>query len=645
MAEADPNERSEFVDQFLDDFYAECDEHLTLIRRALLALEDGLDHRSIDRSLFDDLFRSFHTLKGISGMVSLSEAERLAHSLESYLRVLRDAKATLNAEGLNALSNGVATLEKVIDARRNNHKIPRIQNAVNRLDSFAKSDTKNADSESDEAQPEVATSGEVSRWQVEFTPTPQLAERGINLNAVRARLKEIGELVSAKPVVKNAGEIAFEFVVEAEIDDALRESFSSDGVTFNEIIPEVDEEIETTTNIGRVAPTSVVRVDLTRLDELMQMVGELVISRTRLQEQLAELRQHAPASVWRPLHETALTIERQLKELRASVMRVRMVPIGEIFERMQFVVRDLARETGKKISIKITGGDTEIDKFLVERMMDPLLHLVRNAVGHGLESASEREDKGKRSDATLQLSAKTLGENVVITIADDGRGIDRQRVLQRAVEKDLVSEQVDLTDSVLLDLICAPGFSTRDQADRESGRGVGMDVVRKVVSELGGHLSLATQGGEGTTFTITLPLTLAIADALIVSVDQQKFAVPQAAVMEVLEVEPGDAKVLENNEIIAYRGGVLPLVRLARLFDMNFNRDRSFHVFVVGDESNPLGVGVDRVIGQREIVIRGINDPLAQSKGIAGATELGDKRVVLILDVAALRQYAASARH
>jgi two-component system chemotaxis sensor kinase CheA len=336
---------------------------------------------------------------------------------------------------------------------------------------------------------------------------------------------------------------------------------------------------------------------------------------------------------------------RQLRDLRESVMRVRMVQIGEIFERMMFVVRDLARESGKKIIVQLSGGETEIDKFLVERMMDPLLHLVRNAVSHGIETVAEREAQGKRSEGVLSLSAATVGERIVIKIADDGRGIDRSLVLQRAIARGISHGNSDIDDEALLDLICTPGFSTRDEADRESGRGVGMDVVKKATEELGGRMSLATKVGEGTTFTIELPLTLAIAEALIVSVNGQRFAVPQSAVREVLEVESASTRVLENNEIISYRGKVLPLLRLARVFEMNHQRGESFHVLVIGEEANAVGLAVDRILGQREIVVRAIKDPLAQSRGIAGATELGDQRVVLILDITALRQLAMKSRH
>ena len=218
-------------------------------------------------------------------------------------------------------------------------------------------------------------------------------------------------------------------------------------------------------------------------------------------------------------------------------------------------------------------------------------------------------------------------------------------MVARAKARGLNADETDIDDAALLDLICSPGLSTRDEANRESGRGVGMDVVKKALEELGGRMSLATKLGQGTTFTLELPLTLAIAEALIVSVNGQRFAVPQSAVREVFEVESASTKVLENNEIITHRGKVLPLLRLARVFEMDHQRGANFHVLVLGEETNAVGLAVDRILGQREIVVRAIKDPLAQSKGIAGATELGDQRVVLILDVSELRQLATTSRH
>jgi two-component system, chemotaxis family, sensor kinase CheA len=644
MDTPNPDNRGEFFDQFLDDYYAECDEHLVSIRRSLVTLEEEVDTRAVDRTLLDNLFRSFHTLKGISGMVGLGAAEQLAHHLESYLRELREGTVVFSESGFEALTAGVSLLEKVINARRNDQPIPSIDEIVKRLQAIS-ADSASVDTAA--AAPlqksDDTTVASITRWQVEFTPTAELAERGINVNSVRSRLQEIGQLLQSKPVVKGAGEIAFEFIVAT--DKTALASLEADGLTITPVADEPAPRVKETQPIPTIGPASIVRVDLDRLDELMRIIGDLVISRTRLEEQLTDLKRSTPPALWRSLQETSLSMGRQLRDLRESVMRVRMVQIGEIFERMTFVVRDLARESGKKVIVQLSGGETEIDKFLVERMMDPLMHLVRNAVSHGLETTAERDAQGKRSEGLLSLSAMTAGEKIIIKIADDGRGIDRRLVLARANAAGLSDENAQLDDDALLTLLCTPGFSTRDEADRESGRGVGMDVVKKATEELGGRISLATKVAEGTTFTIELPLTLAIAEALIVSVNGQRFAVPQSAVREVLEVESSATKVLENNEIISYRGKVLPLIRLARVFEMNHQRGDNFHVLVIGEETNAVGLAVDRILGQREIVVRAIKDPLAQSKGIAGATELGDQRVVLILDITALRQLAVTTRH
>jgi two-component system chemotaxis sensor kinase CheA len=642
MDQQNPDNRGEFFDQFLDDYYAECDEHLFSIRRSLVVLENDVNARPLDRTVLDNLFRSFHTLKGISGMVGLAAAEQLAHHLESYLRELREGTLVLSEPGFEALAAGVSLLEGVINARRSDEPIPAIDYMVERLQAVSSNSLTSYSGIP--AASRAKSENDTTRWQIEFTPTAELAERGVNVNSVRSRLQEIGQVVQAKPVVKGAGEIAFEFIVATDADEAALASLESDGLTCS-AAPVEPARPKEPQPLAAIAPASVVRVDLDRLDDLMRIIGELVISRTRLEEQLTELKRVAPPALWRSLQETSLGMTRQLRDLRESVMRVRMVQIGEIFERMTFVVRDLAREGGKKIVVQLSGGKTEIDKFLVERMMDPLMHLVRNAVGHGLETVAQREAQGKRSEGLLSLSATTAGERIVIGIADDGRGIDRRRVLERARARGLSHAGAELDDDALLELICTPGFSTRDEADRESGRGVGMDVVKKAIEDLGGRISLATKIGAGTTFTIELPLTLAVAEALIVSVNGQRFAVPQSGVREVLEVESASTRVLENNEIISYRGKVLPLLRLARVFEMNHERGDRFHVLVIGEETNAVGLAVDRILGQREIVVRAIKDPLAQSRGIAGATELGDQRVVLILDISALRQLAAKSPH
>jgi two-component system, chemotaxis family, sensor kinase CheA len=299
------------------------------------------------------------------------------------------------------------------------------------------------------------------------------------------------------------------------------------------------------------------------------------------------------------------------------------------------VVRDLARDTGRRVRVDVEGQETQIDKFLVERMMDPVLHLVRNAVAHGIEPVDERIAAGKPPEGTVFLSASAAGEIVTIEIADDGRGIDAARVVSRARAAGLAVPAV-VDDAAVLELICAPGFSTRDESDRGSGRGFGMDVVRRTVQELGGALRLSSEPGHGTRFTIDVPLTLAITDALIARLGGETFAVPQAVVREVVEIDSSIVRGLPGHEVAPYRGAALPLIRLATVLGVASSAGSRMHVFVIGTGAAAVGIVVDRVVGQREIVVRSTNDPLTRVAGVAGATDLGDGKVVLILDATAL---------
>jgi two-component system chemotaxis sensor kinase CheA len=645
--------QNNFIEEFLDDYFAESEEHLIVLRRALLELEQFVNRLPINRALLDELFRSFHSLKGISGMVGLREAEQLSHQMESYLRILRDEQGLLTVDGFDALIEGTKVLEQVISFRRQDLPMPDISPVsvqleeviLNHSPTESPRSVRPAELESDGNQAAIATSDNKKLWRFTFMPLPALAERGININLVRSRLKEIGELRNSVPQVLPGGGIAFEFIVASSARQTDLLSFQELGLTYeaveNEEInqpeaahPEPISRSESTAH-PTITSSQIVRVNLSRLDDLMHLVGELVISRSRLEENLKQSETDMPATHWRSLQETNQLMERQLRDLREGVMRVRMVPVGEIFERMRFVVRDLSREYGKKVELELTGGDTEIDKLLIERMADPLMHLVRNAISHGLETPAERESSGKSATGMIRLRAFTAAEAVVLEVIDDGRGLDRQRVGERGRSLGLpVPEHLD--DAALLDLICTPGLSTREEADRASGRGVGMAVVQKTILALGGTFTLETEVGRGTRFAIQLPITLAIAEALLVTVGNQTYVVPQSAVREVIEVEPEQVKTFENNQMIPYRGGVLPIIRLADLFALQENYQRAFHVFVIGTGLQAAGVAVDRILGQREIVVRAINDPLIQIPGFAGATELGDGRVVLILDPVAL---------
>jgi two-component system, chemotaxis family, sensor kinase CheA len=327
---------------------------------------------------------------------------------------------------------------------------------------------------------------------------------------------------------------------------------------------------------------------------------------------------------------------RSLKELREAIMRVRLIPVAEIFARMPFVVRDLARQTKKQARLKLMGQETAIDKYLIERLKDPLLHLVRNAFSHGVETPAERAAASKPEQATIELSASTVGDSVIIEVSDDGRGISPGAIIQRAGTMGL--EVPEVTDSeTILKILCSSGFSTRENADMASGRGVGMGVVQATVRELGGHLALSSEEGRGTRFTIRLPLTLAIAETFIVRACGQTCAVPQSFVREILQTTEAEIQIANGIEIVPYRDGILPVVRLSDFFRMA--RDemklKSYLLVIVSDRGS-IGLLTEEIVGQREVVVRALNDPLIQVSGVSGATELGDGKPVLILDGAAL---------
>jgi two-component system chemotaxis sensor kinase CheA len=625
---------NEFLENFLDDYFAECDEHLTTVRRGLLALEKSVGKPRPDAADIEELFRTFHSIKGIAGMVEDRESEQLAHEMEAYLRAIREGDARLTSHGIETLIEGTRSLESAIAARRNGEQPPDISPTLAGLRTLI-------------VEPDQPDTVAVeSTWDCVFTPSSALIARGVNVDFVRARLRQAGEIVSATPLLSDDGTVAFRFLFAGTLDAAAVEAWAADGIVCTrrnsreespaaETEPRELEERPATT----LSPGHSVRVDLTKLDELMRMIGDLVILRARLADSVQRVERHVPAADWRAIQEQSAGIERQLRALRDGVMRVRLVPIGEIFRRMPFVVRDLARGTGRRVKVALAGQGTELDKFLVERMMDPVLHLVRNAVSHGIETVEDRVAAGKPPEGTISLSASAAGEIVTVDIADDGHGLDVERVLARAKHLGLPL-LAEPDDAALLDLISSPGFSTRDESDRASGRGFGMAVVRKTVQELGGVIRMSSTRGAGTRFSIDLPVTLAITDALIARVGGETFAVPQSAVREVIEVDASTIRGVEGGEVAPYRDGVLPVVRLSTILRLPQPAGPRFHAFIVGAGTATVALLADRIVGQREIVVRAIADPLIRVDGVSGATDLGNGRAVLILDTPAIARLA-----
>jgi len=626
---------TDFLDTFINDYFAEAEEHLSVIRRDLLALEKNVGQPSLDAALIEELFRSFHSLKGVAGMVDHRETEAMAHELEQALRAIRVGDSILTLTGVDALMKGASVLEDTIAARRGEQPPRDPAGAIAELHA--------AFTGNDNVAPPAAAPASAANWLCTFTPSPELVGRGINVDKVRARLRGAGEIVRATPVVTPDGAIAFHFELQGGITAEQVQAWASDGLVLAPIKAREDQTAGPALEperSGILSSGHFARVDLARLDELMRMIGNLVILRSRLTDSVKRSEVHLPPAEYRAIHENADAIERELRELRDGVMRVRLVPVGDIFRRMPFVVRDLAREAGKSVHVVLSGQDTKIDKFLVERMMDPVLHLVRNSISHGVESTADRRAAGKPEMATVRLSAVASGETVVIDIADDGRGIDAGRVATRARQAGLPVTDGPLDDATILELVSAPGFSTSDTTDRVSGRGFGMNVVRQTLHELGGTIRLHNDPGQGARFTIELPLTLAITAAMIARVGTEMFAVPQAAVREVAEFESEDIRSLQGAEIVEHRGAALPLVRLSSVLGVDTPPAPRLHAFVVGTGSAAVGLLVDRIVAHREIVVRATADPLIRVDAVSGATDLGDGKAILILNATAIARAA-----
>jgi two-component system chemotaxis sensor kinase CheA len=614
-----------FFDEFLDDYFAECEEHLTSARSHLVSFNPADEARVPDEVVFNDLLRNFHSLKGLSAMVGIEEATQLAHHIEDYLRELKQSDAIACRQGFDRVLLAIGTIEDVLAARRKSQAIPDIAVVLLQLETATR--------EVRSQPPSPAGESTTRNWRFAFKPSNELAARGITVNTVREKLRAIGQIMQASPRVFADGGIVFDFTVATTKREEDFEELFSEGLEYSsseEPSSEVPDatQLASSSSLG-VGAHNVIRVEMNRLDDLMRLVGDLVVSRFRLDKAISSTN---GAHSWSHLQEINLSMERQLRELREAVMRVRMVPIGQIFERMRFVVRGLERDGGKTIDVRVQGQETELDKIIVEAMLEPLLHLVRNAVSHGLEPPDERRALGKPPVGIIQLSAATAGDTVVINVEDDGRGMDLDKIADRARSRGFIASDEPLDPKRLLDIISAPGFTTREHADLASGRGVGMAAVQAKVSELGGSMSMETVQGQGTRFTVRVPLTLLIADSLLVTVAQQSFAVPQSTVQEVLSVESASLKALENNEIVPFRGGVLPILRLRKFFGFDPGVPERMHLLVVGNGNSQLGLAVDRITGQREIVLRVATDPLLKAPGIVGATELGDGRPLLILD-------------
>lgn len=398
----------------------------------------------------------------------------------------------------------------------------------------------------------------------------------------------------------------------------------------------IRKDVDLTMYLG--TKTDSIKVDFRRLDNLLNLAGELIIARTRLNQVSDRVRANIASKALRnEFKESLELIGKTVSSLQEGIMKVRMLPVGYVFHKFHRMVRDLSRRLGKRVQLVIEGDDTEVDKTVVDEIEEPLLHIIRNAIDHGIESPEERIKKGKGPEGTITLSASCESNYIIITVTDDGKGIDFEKIKETGIKKGLIKEGERIDRETLNSLIFSPGFTTKEETTEVSGRGVGLDVVSRNISKLNGFIIVDTYPDKGTTFKIKLPLSLAIIPALMVETEGEVYALPMSSVDESIRAKDEDIHYINNKEVVHFRDCILPVVRLNEFFGLRKKNSKRFYLVIIGRSDNRrLAVAVDKLRGQQDIVIKPLDDTLGKAYGIAGASILGDGRIVLIVDTLSL---------
>ncbi len=612
------------MQEIVESFIVETREIFEELDHDLLQLERTPD----DRELIDRIFRGVHTVKGTSGFLSLEQMSELAHTFEDVLNQLRQGELEFYPAMMDVLFAAFDQMNLLLDRVVEGNMEPVDQDDV-LADLEAILDGTLVD-EADAPSPS-ATSGDNADA---GDPAPQKADASTDASADAEP-----EAPGAEADQPNA---SAEASADGSPEDASEDNVDASASDANEAKPEAANKSQQRAKkrlTDRASET--IRVEVDRLDTLMDLVGELVLGRNRLLQLVSDAESIDDRErLLRELGDTTSQVDFITSELQSAVMRTRMVQVGRVFNKFPRVVRDLAREFDKQIDLVIEGEDTELDKSLVEEIGDPLTHLIRNAADHGIEQPETRREQGKPERGQIRLSAAHEGNHILIEIEDDGAGIDPDALRQKAVEKGVVSEQeaADLTDAETFDLIFRPGFSTAKGLSQVSGRGVGMDVVKTNLRRLNGSIDIDSTPGEGTRFTMKLPLTLAIIQSLLVEVGSEKFAIPLHAVTEVVSLDEQELYTMKGREVMRHRDRVLPLMRIGETLDVDdYSRStRHAYVVVVAIAHHRLGVVVDDLISQEEIVIKPLGNYLKKVDAVAGSTILGDGSVIMILDIGEL---------
>jgi two-component system, chemotaxis family, sensor kinase CheA len=654
----------ESMGKAVKDFLAEAEEILDQLSLDLVSLSDCADGGECSPDLVNSVFRAAHSLKGLAGMFGFSEIAELGHHLENLLDALRLGRVELSQLVVSSLFEATELLGTLVRNAGEPGGAPvDLSGVKQRISDCLTGEAKQGktsplshlnlpdrvlSSMTEYEEHRLLENVKKGRRIYSIRVSLLLATFDSELMELTELLKQAGEVISTLPSASGGLEsgIDFELLFGTELSTSElsslveREHLSVTRLGEETELPvPLDEDFHPALALeGSVTAKSMsrtVRVDIGKLDQLMNIVGELVLSHSMISEVAVRMRRDGLLAPAQELGKAAKGLEKKLSELQKGVMEIRMIPVGQLFEKMSRIIRKISREQGKKVELKLYGADTELDKLIIEDISDPVMHIVRNSIDHGIESPERRVALGKDEKGTITLSSFQKGNHVVIQVDDDGGGIDVARVKQKARDLGVLGPLEDVTDREALDFIFLPGFSTTDTVSEISGRGVGMDVVRTNIAALSGMIDLENHPGQGTRVTITLPITLAIIKALIISTAGRTYALPITSVLESILVEKGEIRTVERKEVIQLREATLPLLRLSEFFQLSGAKapPDSFYVVVVGVAEKRLGLVVDDLLGQQDIVIKSIGETFAAFRGISGAADLGDQRTILVLDV------------
>lgn len=641
-------------------FFEEADEGLATMESGLLELDPG----STDSEAINGIFRAAHSIKGGAGTFGFAGISAFTHGMETLLDQIRSGKANLTAPRINALLHAVDHLRLLVEAARSGGQVDDVRTQAVRLEI-------EKEIEGHESSPTPAAAGRDQTqgpraWSLLFEPSPAMMRSG---NDPYLLLRELASLGKMEMVVDTGRlppleafdpeliYLSWQIQLEGPRDEkAVREVFAW---VEDECRLVIEPRVPASSPVAAAvtAPTSTrpasdapeqerrktdpgsIRVSIDKVDALVNMVGELVIT----QSMLGQIEKNFDLGKLARLRDGLNQLERNTRELQESVMRIRMLPIRFIFSRFPRMVRDLSDQLGKDVELTMLGEGTELDKTVLEKLGDPLVHLVRNSVDHGVERPEQRRASGKPERGTITLEAFHQGSSIVIQIRDDGGGLKTERILAKARAAGLVDPDSQPTTEEINDLIFAPGLSTAEKLSDVSGRGVGLDVVRRNIRELGGDVNVSSEPGQGTTFTIRLPLTLAILDGQLIRVADQVYILPLVSIVESIVMRPDQINAIAGRaELYRLREEYLPILRLHQTFGLEeANHDQAGRLLVVVEGNGQrLGITVDDLLEQQQVVIKSLDTNFRRVDGVSGATILGDGTVALILDVAGLIAFA-----